>query len=81
MARNYCMSAETLNAEYYRRQAHLCHKLAESAQAAKPLFSRLHLLAQAYTAKANAADSIPACEPSTESASSAQVEFGNAPIS
>jgi len=46
------MSAETLDAEYYRGRAHLCHQLADSARAAKPLFSRLFSLAQAYERKA-----------------------------
>ena len=57
------MSAETLDAEYYRGRAHLCHQLADSARAAKPLFARLCLLAQAYETKANAAESKQPVQP------------------
>jgi hypothetical protein len=47
---------ETLDADFYRRRAHFCHKLAEQAQEAKPLFARLYFLAKAYEDRAKAAD-------------------------
>jgi hypothetical protein len=50
------MRAETLDADFYRQRAHLCHKLADAATAAKPLFARLYFLAKAYEEKAKAAD-------------------------
>jgi len=50
------MDAETLDADFYRARARLCHELAEAAIAAKPLFSRLFFLAKAYEEKAKAAD-------------------------
>jgi hypothetical protein len=50
------MDAETLDAEYYRQQALLCHTLAKVASEARPLFARLHSLAKAYEAKAEAAE-------------------------
>ena len=51
------MSIETLNAAYYRERALECFRLANTAQAAKPLSARLYLLAKAYEEKAKAADS------------------------
>lgn len=48
--------AETLDADFYRERAHLCHKLAEAATAARPLFARLCLLARTYEEKASAAE-------------------------
>jgi len=50
------MYTETLDADFYRRRAKFCHKLAEQAQAARPLFARLYFLAKAYEDKAEAAD-------------------------
>jgi hypothetical protein len=50
------MGAETLDGEYYRRQAYMCHKLAVAATEAGPLFARLYALARAYEKKAEAAD-------------------------
>jgi hypothetical protein len=44
--------AETLDAEYYRRQALLCHLLAKASSDARPLFTRLYALAKAYDEKA-----------------------------
>jgi hypothetical protein len=51
------MEIETLEANFYRDRAHLCHKLANAATEAKPLFRRLYFLAKAYEGKARAADS------------------------
>jgi hypothetical protein len=51
------MDAQTLDADFYRERAQLCHKLAGAATAAKPLFTRLHLLAKKYEEKAESADS------------------------
>jgi hypothetical protein len=73
------MSVESLDADFYRRRAELCHQLAGAAHAAKPLFSRLYFLAQAYSAKASAAESREAGEPSTDRALSARAELGSAP--
>jgi hypothetical protein len=50
------MEIETLDADFYRERAHLCHKLADASKAAKPLFTRLYLLAKAYEEKAKAAN-------------------------
>jgi hypothetical protein len=50
------MSIETLNAAYYRERAVECLRLADSAQAAKPLSKRLCFLAKAYEEKAKAVD-------------------------
>jgi hypothetical protein len=50
------MEIETLDADFFRGRAHLCHKLAETARAAKPLFTRLFFLAKEYEDKAKAAD-------------------------
>jgi hypothetical protein len=50
------MNAETLDADFYRERARLCHELAEAARAARPLFARLFFLAKAYEEKAKAAD-------------------------
>jgi hypothetical protein len=50
------MSAETLNADFYRQHAQMCHKLAATAQDAKPLFTRLFSLAKAYEEKAEEAE-------------------------
>jgi hypothetical protein len=47
---------ETLDADFFRRRAHLCHMLADAAKDAKPLFRRLFGLAKAYEEKAKAAD-------------------------
>ena len=44
--------AETLDAEYYRRQALLCHLLAKASSEARPLSARLYALAKAYDEKA-----------------------------
>jgi hypothetical protein len=41
------MSIETLNAAYYRERAVECFRLANTAQAAKPLSARLYFLAKA----------------------------------
>jgi hypothetical protein len=51
------MAAEMLDANFYRERARLCHKLAESATAATPVFARLRLLAKTYEEKAEAAES------------------------
>jgi hypothetical protein len=51
------MAAEMLDANFYRERAQLCHKLAESATAATPVFARLRLLAKTYEEKAEAAES------------------------
>jgi hypothetical protein len=59
--------AETLDAEFYRQRAHLCHKLADASQAAKPIFARLYFLAKAYEEKAAAAESKLAGGQATES--------------
>ena len=53
---NDAMDAETLDADFYRGRARLCHKLAEAATAAKPLFARLYLLAKRYEEKAEATE-------------------------
>jgi hypothetical protein len=50
------MRAETLDAEFYRQRAYLCHQLADAAQQAKPLFAHLYFLAQVYEEKAKAAE-------------------------
>jgi hypothetical protein len=50
------MEIETLEANFYRDRAHLCHKLANAATDAKPLFRRLYVLATAYEEKAKVAD-------------------------
>jgi hypothetical protein len=55
------MEIETLEADYFRGQAHLCHKLADTARATKPLFIRLVFLAQAYEEKAKTADLAGQC--------------------
>jgi hypothetical protein len=49
------MEIETLDADFYRGRARLCHKLADAAGAAKPLFARLYLLARAYEDRAERA--------------------------
>ena len=51
------MSIESLNAAYYRERAVECLRLADRAQAAKPLSKRLRFLAKAYEEKAKAVDS------------------------
>jgi hypothetical protein len=56
------LSIETLNAAYYRQRALDCYTLAGTAQAAKPLFMRLCILAQAYDERAKIADSEDAGE-------------------
>ena len=62
------MDAETtLDAEFYRERARLCHRLAEAATAAMPIFSRLHFLARAYEQRAAADEAKTAAAPSTES--------------
>jgi hypothetical protein len=48
------MTAKMLDADFYRQRACLCHKLADAAQAAKPLVARLYFLAEAYEEKARA---------------------------
>jgi hypothetical protein len=50
------MEIETLDADFFRGRALWCHKLADTAQAARPLFIRLVFLAQAYEKKARTAD-------------------------
>jgi hypothetical protein len=50
------MEIETLDADFFRGRAHLCHKLADTARAAKPLFTRLFSLAKEYEERAKAAD-------------------------
>jgi len=50
------MDIETLDGDFYRERALLCHKLAESASAAKMLFARLFFLAKEYEQRAKAAD-------------------------
>jgi hypothetical protein len=49
------MSAETLDADFYRRRHDLCLELAAMVPAAKPLFLRLSSLAEIYAEKAAAA--------------------------
>lgn len=61
------VDVETLDGDFYRERALLCHNLAESAKAARPLFTRLHFLARVYENKAAAAD--------RDRASSQQREF------
>jgi hypothetical protein len=51
------MEIETLDADFYRKRAHLCHKLANEATEAKPLFRRLYFLATAYEEKVKTAES------------------------
>ena len=60
------MHAETLDAEFYRERARLCHTLAEAATAAKPIFSRLYFLARAYEQRATAYEAKKAAAPATE---------------
>jgi hypothetical protein len=48
------MYAETLDADYYRERAKLCHRLAEKALESRPLYARLFFLARAYEDKAAA---------------------------
>jgi hypothetical protein len=50
------MEIETLDADFYRDRARLCHRLADAATEAKPLFTRLYFLAQAYEERAKAAN-------------------------
>jgi hypothetical protein len=50
------MDAETLDGDFYRHQALVCHKLADAAPAATPLFARLNALAKSYEEKAEAAE-------------------------
>jgi hypothetical protein len=50
------MDTETLDEDFYRERARLCHELAEAAAATKPLFARLFFLARAYEEKAKAAN-------------------------
>jgi hypothetical protein len=50
------MDADTLDADFYRERARSCHKLAEAATAARPLFVRLFFLAKACEERATAAD-------------------------
>jgi hypothetical protein len=51
------MRAETLDVDFYRQRAYLCHHLAKVAPDAPPLFARLYLLARAYEDKATASES------------------------
>ena len=51
------MEIETLDGDFFRGRAQLCHKLAGTATAARPLSARLHLLAKAYEQKAEAPES------------------------
>jgi hypothetical protein len=48
--------AESLDADYYRQRAQLCHQLANNARAAKPLLARLYVLATKSEGRANTAD-------------------------
>ena len=50
------MDPETLDADFYRERARLCHTLADAATAAKPLFARLYFLARGYEERALAAE-------------------------
>jgi hypothetical protein len=50
------MATESLNGDFYRERARFCHKLAEAAAAAKPLFARLFFLAREYEQRAETAD-------------------------
>jgi hypothetical protein len=53
MTRHDLRVAETaLTADFFRERAELCSLLAATGQAAKPIFSRLSLLAEEYKAKA-----------------------------
>ena len=62
------MNAVTLDANFYRERANLCHRLANAATEAKPLFARLYFLAKAYEERAQAHD--PAGGQTTENSSS-----------
>ena len=53
------MSAETLDADFYRRRHDLCLELAAMVPTARPLFLRLSSLAEAYAEKAAAAEKVP----------------------
>jgi hypothetical protein len=48
------MYAETLDADFYRQRANFCYKLADIANASRPLYARLYFLAKAYEDKAKA---------------------------
>ena len=61
------MEIETLDADFYRERARLCHKLADAAGAAKPLFARLYLLARAYEERAERAEQSPRGKPGSVS--------------
>jgi hypothetical protein len=50
------MEIETLDADFFRARAHFCQRLAETARAAGPLFTRLVFLAGAYEERAKAAE-------------------------
>jgi hypothetical protein len=50
------MEIETLDADFYRERARLCHELADAATAARSLFVRLYVLAGAYEERAKAAE-------------------------
>jgi hypothetical protein len=50
------MEIETLDADFFRARAHFCQKLAETARAAGPPFTRLFFLAEAYEKRARAAE-------------------------
>jgi hypothetical protein len=53
MTRHDLRTAETaLTANFFRERAELCSLLAATGEAAKPIFSRLSLLAEEYKAKA-----------------------------
>jgi hypothetical protein len=49
------MNGETLDADFYRRRQELCLELAAMVPTTKPLFLRLHSLAETYAGKAAAA--------------------------
>jgi hypothetical protein len=53
---NNAMYAETLDADFYRRRANFCYKLADIAHASRPLYARLYFLAKAYEDKAKGAE-------------------------
>jgi hypothetical protein len=57
------MSAETLDADYYRRRHDVCLELAAMVPTARPLFLRLSSLAQTYAEKAATAAKSPETRP------------------
>jgi hypothetical protein len=65
------MSAETLDADFYRRRHDLCLELAALVPTARPLSLRLSSLAQTYAEKAAAAAKVPETRPRSIPANSA----------